>query len=96
MRRPLYEFERGKGARIDWNQEVCAFYGPRSSYMNLEFKRGPYKRTSRRKGVVYPLRWYPVVRKWDIFLKMRSRIRAGTVKDTGSEPSGERDVASDV
>jgi hypothetical protein len=80
MPRHLFEFERGKGSRLDWQQENVAVYGPRSSYMNRSFKRGLYRPTSRREGVVYPLRWYPVIRKHDIYLAMRSRIGHGHFK----------------
>lgn len=78
MPRSMYEFQRGKGSVVEWQQEYVAIYGPLASF-RPEFKRGPYKRTSRRRGV-YPLKWYPVVRRWDIYLTMRSRIGHGHFK----------------
>jgi hypothetical protein len=80
MPRTIYEFERGKGSMLDWQQESIVMYGPRSSFLNRKFKRGPFKHTSRREGVIYPLRWYRVVRKWDLYLMMRSRIGHGHFK----------------
>lgn len=76
----MYEFERGKGSRLEWQEENVAYFGPRASYMNRSFKRGSYKHTSRREGVVYPLSWYPVVGKWDLYLLMRDRIGHGHFK----------------
>lgn len=86
MPRRMFEFDRGKGSMLDWQQENVAYFGPRASYFNFRSVPGPYLRTSRRQGVVYPLKWYPVPRRWDLYLAMRDRIGHGHFKGLTKPP----------
>jgi hypothetical protein len=76
MRRALYEFERGKGLRIDWSAEYIAYWGPRSSLFNIRHVPGPRRRGQKPSLLVLvdPNRRLPPDRKDHAILRLRSRI----------------------
>ena len=65
---------------LDWQQENIAYFGVRASYFNVKPKPGPRKITSKRPGVIYPLKWYGPPSRWHLYLRMRDRIGHGHFK----------------
>lgn len=76
MTRTLYEFERGKGLRIDWSAEYIAYWGPRYSLFNTRHVPGPRRMGEKRSLLVAvePHRHLPPDRRDHAYLRMRNRI----------------------
>lgn len=69
-----FEFERGKGLRIDWQQEARACYGNLSGSYAPTFKCGRFKPTMRRGTGPLSHGHAPGKNRWHLYLAMRARI----------------------